>query len=107
MSLVTTAAEYVTFGPIGEQSRPLAVLVHGFPDTPHTWRHLGPELAADGYRVVAPWLPGYLAPTPSPVTVGTYVRRILQVRNEFGGDGTRRGRRTDPGLAGGLTGRPA
>ena len=34
-------------------------LVHGFPDTPHTWRHLGPVLVERGYRVVAPWLPGY------------------------------------------------
>ena len=25
---------------------PLAVLLHGFPDTAYTWRHLGPALAA-------------------------------------------------------------
>jgi pimeloyl-ACP methyl ester carboxylesterase len=33
---------------------PLAVLVHGFPDTPYTWRYLGPDLAKRDYRVVAP-----------------------------------------------------
>lgn len=43
----------------------LALCVHGFPDTPHTWRHLGPKLAEDGYRVVAPWLRGY-APSQVP-----------------------------------------
>ena len=86
MTPVTSASELVTFGPLDDLSRPLAVLVHGFPDTPHTWRHLGPALAADGYRVVAPWLPGYLGPADSPVTVGTYVHRILELHRELRGD---------------------
>lgn len=86
MTPVTSASELVTFGPLDDLSRPLAVLVHGFPDTPHTWRHLGPQLVADGYRVVAPWLPGYLGPADGPVTVGTYVQRILELHREFGGD---------------------
>ncbi len=41
---------------------PLALCLHGFPDTAWTWRHLLPELAGAGYRAVAPWLRGY-APT--------------------------------------------
>jgi pimeloyl-ACP methyl ester carboxylesterase len=41
---------------------PLAVCLHGFPDSAWTWRHLLPELAGAGYRAVAPWLRGY-APT--------------------------------------------
>lgn len=41
---------------------PLAVLLHGFPDSPQTWRHLLPRLADAGFRGVAPWLRGY-APT--------------------------------------------
>jgi len=49
----------LTFGAIEDANLPLAVLVHGFPDTPHTWRHLGPDLVQCGYRVVAPWSPGY------------------------------------------------
>ena len=65
---------------------PLAVLVHGFPDTPHTWRHLGPQLEGLGYRVVAPWLPGYDGPTEQPISVGTYVRSILDVHDRFRGD---------------------
>lgn len=46
----------------GEPGAPLALLVHGYPDTAHTWRHLGPELAAFGYHAVAPFTRGY-APT--------------------------------------------
>ena len=41
---------------------PLALCLHGFPDSPHTWRHLMPALAAAGYRAVAPYMRGY-APT--------------------------------------------
>ena len=75
-----------TFGDVEDTSLPLAVLVHGFPDTPHTWRHLGPELAANGYRAVAPWLPGYNAPVGTPISVGTYVRSLLDVRGTYDAD---------------------
>jgi pimeloyl-ACP methyl ester carboxylesterase len=75
----------LTFGDIDDRSLPLAILVHGFPDTPSTWRHAGPQLAAVGYRVVAPMLPGYGEPVAS-VSVGTYVRAILDSRDAFGGD---------------------
>lgn len=44
---------------------PLALCLHGFPDTAHTWRHLLPELADAGFRAVAPFLRGY-APTAVP-----------------------------------------
>ena len=71
-----TEPQPLTFGDIEDATVPLAVLVHGFPDTPYTWRHLGPDLAARGYRVVAPWLPGYDAPTNEPISVGTYVRSV-------------------------------
>jgi pimeloyl-ACP methyl ester carboxylesterase len=76
----------ITFGDIEDTARPLAVLVHGFPDTPYTWRHLGPDLAGRGYRVVAPWLPGYDSPVGKNVSVGTYVRHVLNIRREFGAD---------------------
>lgn len=49
----------LTWGPTADRSAPLAVLLHGFPDTAHTWRHLGPALAEAGYRVVAPFTRGY------------------------------------------------
>ncbi len=44
---------------------PLALCLHGFPDSAHTWRHLLPRLADAGYRAVAPFLRGY-APTAIP-----------------------------------------
>jgi len=44
----------------------LALLLHGFPDTARTWRHLMPQLAAAGYRAVAPFMRGY-APSSVPV----------------------------------------
>lgn len=44
---------------------PLALCLHGFPDSAHTWRHLLPLLADAGYRAVAPFQRGY-APTAVP-----------------------------------------
>ena len=35
---------------------PLALCLHGFPDSPFSYRHLLPELAAAGYRAVAPFM---------------------------------------------------
>ncbi|MGH9272197.1 MAG: alpha/beta fold hydrolase [Ilumatobacteraceae bacterium] len=46
-------------------SGPLALCLHGFPDTAHTWRHLLPGLAEAGCRAVAPFTRGY-APTAVP-----------------------------------------
>lgn len=45
---------------------PLVVLLHGFPDTPHTFDELAPRLVARGFRVVAPWLRGYEPSGPAP-----------------------------------------
>jgi pimeloyl-ACP methyl ester carboxylesterase len=49
----------------GPESGPLALLLHGFPDTAHTWRDVLPRLAARGFRAVAPFLRGY-PPTAIP-----------------------------------------
>ncbi|MFV1991101.1 MAG: alpha/beta fold hydrolase, partial [Acidimicrobiales bacterium] len=46
-------------------SGPLALCLHGFPDTAHSWRYLMPELADAGFRAVAPFSRGY-APTAIP-----------------------------------------
>jgi hypothetical protein len=45
----------LVFGDIEDNAKPLAVLVHGFPDTPYTWRHLGPQILAA--KILA-WLSG-------------------------------------------------
>ncbi|HVW79766.1 MAG TPA: alpha/beta hydrolase [Mycobacteriales bacterium] len=62
----TVEAKGLAFGALtcGEDG-PLALCLHGFPDSAHTWRHLLPELAKAGYRAVAPWTRGY-APTVVP-----------------------------------------
>lgn len=43
----------------GEADVPLVVLIHGFPDTPHSWDHISPLLVKAGYQVFVPWLRGY------------------------------------------------
>jgi pimeloyl-ACP methyl ester carboxylesterase len=43
----------------GPDDGPLALCLHGFPDTRHTFRFLAPHLAAQGYRVVVPAMRGY------------------------------------------------
>ena len=67
----------------------LALLLHGFPDTPQTWRHLMPELASMGYRVVAPFMRGY-APSAVPAD-GCYQTAMLArdanaLHEKLGGD---------------------
>ena len=69
---------------------PLALCLHGFPDTPHTWRHLLPRLAERGYRAVAPFSRGY-APTGVP-SDGVYQTGALAadanaLHDALGGDG--------------------
>jgi pimeloyl-ACP methyl ester carboxylesterase len=67
----------------------LALLLHGFPDTAQTWRHLMPELADMGYRVVAPFMRGY-APSAVP-SDGCYQTAMLArdanaLHENLGGD---------------------
>jgi pimeloyl-ACP methyl ester carboxylesterase len=52
-------ANGIQFALLEAGSGPLALCLHGFPDTAHTWRHLLPELADGGYRAVAPFMRGY------------------------------------------------
>ena len=62
----TVEANGLSFGALTcGDSGPLALCLHGFPDSAHTWRHLLPQLADAGYRAVAPWTRGY-APTVVP-----------------------------------------
>ncbi|PTR30212.1 pimeloyl-ACP methyl ester carboxylesterase [Rhodococcus sp. OK519] len=60
----------------GPETGRLAVLLHGFPDTAHTWRHLGPALAAEGWRVVAPFTRGY-APSAVPDDRSGHVAALM------------------------------
>ena len=71
----------------GEEG-PLAVLLHGFPDTAYTWRHLGPALAQDGFRVVAPFTRGYApsdCPTDGRTDVGALMADAVGIHAALGG----------------------
>lgn len=85
-------ANGLTFGFLtaGPPDGPLALCLHGFPDSAYTWRRLLPELAAAGYRAVAPFMRGY-APTEVPAD-GAYDPATLAadanaLHDAFGGDG--------------------
>ena len=74
----------------GDPAAPLALCLHGFPDTAHTWRHLLPLLAEAGFHAVAPFMRGY-APTDVPAD-GRYQSGVLGVdanalHEALGGDG--------------------
>jgi len=55
----------------GESGAPLVMLLHGFPQTSHTWRHQLPALAEAGYFAVAPNQRGY-SPAARPRGVAEY-----------------------------------
>ncbi len=55
----------------GDPAGEPVVLLHGFPETAHCWRHQLPALAAAGYHAVAPDLRGY-GGSDRPTTVDAY-----------------------------------
>jgi pimeloyl-ACP methyl ester carboxylesterase len=57
--LVNTTEGSFTTEVAGPEGGPLVLLLHGFPQTRHTWRHQLPALGAAGYRAVAPDQRGY------------------------------------------------
>lgn len=61
----TVRANNLTFRYLAMGDGPLALCMHGFPDSPHTFRHLLPALADAGFRAVAPFSRGF-APTELP-----------------------------------------
>ena len=63
---VSIATPTIQFQALAAGSGPLMLLVHGFPDTPHSYRSQLDHFSQLGYRVVAPWLRGY-APSSAPV----------------------------------------
>jgi pimeloyl-ACP methyl ester carboxylesterase len=74
----------------GPPEGPLALCLHGFPDSAHTWRHLMPALAEAGYHAVAPWMRGY-APTEIPddgiYQLGALAVDASALHSALGGDG--------------------
>jgi len=79
----------LTWGP---PDGPIALCLHGFPDTAHGWRKVAPVLADAGWRVVAPFMRGY---APSSVSsIGSYhvgalmddAQRVLDAAGPTGRD---------------------
>lgn len=89
MEIRTIHANGVEFAYLALGDGPLALCLHGFPDTAHTWRHLMPELAERGYRAVAPFMRGY-APTEVPADAayesGALIADVAALHEELGGD---------------------
>src|SRR5713101_7410361 len=84
----TVRANEIEFALIEAGSGPLALCLHGFPDTAHTWRHLLPRLADAGFHAVAPFLRGY-APTSVPeeghYDTGTLALDACELHQALGG----------------------
>jgi pimeloyl-ACP methyl ester carboxylesterase len=76
--------EYLTCG-----GGPLALCLHGFPDSAYTWRDLLPALADAGFRAVAPFMRGY-APTAVPADgryqLGVLAQDAIALHDALGAD---------------------
>ena len=73
----TVRAGGIDFSYLSIGTGPLALCLHGYPDSAWTWRRLLPELADAGFRAVAPFNRGY-APT-SLAPDGRYQSGVLGV----------------------------
>lgn len=52
-------ANGLRFAYLEDGSGPLVLMLHGFPDTAHSWDDLRRRVAAKGYRAVSPFMRGY------------------------------------------------
>lgn len=74
----------------GPPDGPIALCLHGFPDTPYGWRKIVPHLVDAGWRVVAPFMRGYAPssiPTDGSYHVGALIDDALQVLDSAGPTG--------------------
>src|ERR1700759_3449184 len=81
----TVELKALTWGPA---DGPLALCLHGFPDTAYGWRDFAPRLAESGWRVVTPFMRGYAPssiPSDGSYHVGALVDDARQVRSAPGG----------------------
>jgi pimeloyl-ACP methyl ester carboxylesterase len=79
----------------GPAGGPLVLLLHGFPESRHSWRAALPTLAAAGYRAVAPDQRGYSpGARPDPADLSNYafdrlVNDAIEIAAAAGYDGKR------------------
>ena len=75
----TVQLRALTWGPA---EGPIALCLHGFPDTAYGFRKLAPHLVAAGYRVIAPFMRGYVPsslPSDRAYHLGALMDDALQV----------------------------
>jgi haloalkane dehalogenase len=69
----------------GPADGPVALLLHGYPESSYMWRHLLPALATAGWRAVAPDLAGFGdSPPDPPGTWERHVEAVERFRGELG-----------------------
>jgi pimeloyl-ACP methyl ester carboxylesterase len=74
----------------GSADAPIALCLHGFPDTAYGWRKVAPALVDAGWRVVAPFMRGYLPsslPSDGSYHVGALMDDALRVLDAAGPTG--------------------
>ena len=79
-TVITTPEGRFTADVAGAPGAPLVLLLHGFPQSRHSWREQVPGLAAAGYRVIAPDQRGYSAgvrPDPAAGLAAYAVDRLV------------------------------
>ena len=78
---MVTPEGHFTADTAGPPDGPLALLLHGYPQTRHTWRHQVPALGGAGYRAVAPDQRGYspgVRPDPAKGLAPYGIDRLVQ-----------------------------
>jgi pimeloyl-ACP methyl ester carboxylesterase len=74
----------------GPENGPIALCLHGFPDTAYGWRKVAAPLAEAGWRVVAPFMRGYVPsslPSDGSYHVGALMDDALRVLEAAGPTG--------------------
>lgn len=88
MTVHYVSANGLRFAYLSEGEGPLVLMLHGFPDTAHSWDDLRPKVAAKGYRAVSPFMRGY-TPTEVPAddaTVATLGGDVLALIDALGAE---------------------
>ena len=83
----TVQLRALTWGP---PDGPIALCLHGFPDTAHGWRKVAPRLVDAGWRVVAPFMRGYRPssiPTDGSYHIGALMDDAMRVLEAAGPTG--------------------
>jgi pimeloyl-ACP methyl ester carboxylesterase len=85
------SANAVEFTVLEAGQGPLALCLHGFPDSAYTWRHLLPAVADAGFHAVAPFMRGY-QPTSVPAdgcfSLGALIADANAIHDAFAADET-------------------